>query len=143
MKNLVKIIVLCLLANIGFAQTEASSEQNTTTIEREIRPGDGRQVLQLTPQLGNVEVMIRGGVAVIATYVSPAGQRVNLKKMSETDGFPKPPCKCKLPDACFSDAGFTFIMCQCNPCNLAPKPTVTFAIKGTAQTIVNNTNANH
>jgi hypothetical protein len=135
--------VIVVLALFVFAFAGKVSAQRVTfgdLVISSVKLKEGANTVQLPNGHGTIRLIKRGEAFSNVVFQDAAGKIVRLNPNDgTTEGAPTPVCKCPLPDACFATADKNIGMCMCKPCDLSNGDNGwSLAIRGQAQTIVNN-----
>lgn len=135
----VMILVATTKANAQIHDISVSKIKVTKDVQ-----GDGKgDVIIITPTLlkgtNRMQVKELKGTLIITTdgssfseviFKDDAGKSTKLTATrGGTDGAPKPECKTKLPDACFSSPDKNIGICICSPGNLSTGGSATIRIR--------------
>ncbi|NBA87754.1 hypothetical protein GVN16_18440 [Emticicia sp. CRIBPO] len=136
-----KVIVVLTLIVFAFAgKVSAQRYEFEDVIISSVKLKEGANTVQIPNGKGTVRFVKRGESFSNVVIQDAAGkiQRLNPND-GTTEGAPTPVCKCPLPDACFATADKNIGLCMCKACDLSAGDNGwSLAIRGQAQTIVNN-----
>jgi len=144
MKKLTAIFAILVLATTTKVNAQIHDiSVSKIKVTRDVT-GDGRaDVILMTPGLmkgtNRMQVKELKGTLIITTdgvgyseviFKDDAGKSTRLTATrSETNGAPKPECKSKLPDTCFSSSDKNIGLCICRPDDLSTGRSTTIRIR--------------
>jgi hypothetical protein len=120
--GILSVLVFAFAANVSAQITQPGS----TTEARPMDPftlnfvmKEGSNTVPLPDGRGTVKFTKRGDKFADVVFTDASGKATRLAPGNgSTDNLPKPPCKYKLPDACFGGGG-SAAMCICRPTNIS------------------------
>jgi hypothetical protein len=137
MKKLIVILSVFVIAMTNKVSAQAQpTEENFDIALPTVPESDGNFDIALptVPEShkgrGTLTFFKKGNSFSYVIYKDAAGKSTRLEPArGGTNGAPKPECKTKLPDACFSSPDKNIGMCICKPGNLSTGGTATIRIR--------------
>lgn len=142
MKKLTAIFAVLILATTIKVSAQSAGKVSTTDISRVTKVGPGEVIfsgvnlkegtnrVQSKELAGTIVFVKKGNSFSDVIFTDDAGATTRLTPTrGGTNGAPKPECKTKVPDACFSSPDKNIGLCICRPDELSTGGTSTIRIR--------------
>ena len=114
-----KVIGILSVLVFAFATNISAQSRPMESLSLNFIMQEGSNTATLPDGKGTVKFTKRGDKFVDVIFTNAAGKAIKLAPVNGATGnLPKPPCKYKLPDACFGGGGSP-AFCICRPTNIS------------------------
>lgn len=133
MKKLIVVVTVCVFAVTGKVSAQGSlatlhSNPSTSILLPSVKLKEGDNTVPVRRN-GRLSIALRLGVVTKVEFIDSLGVRTLLNPTRGTaNGAPKPECKTKLPDVCFSSPDKNIGLCICKPGDLSNGEEQTYLI---------------
>lgn len=119
MKKLIVVLTVCVFAITGNVSAQGAGKVSLQDLHITSKLKDGENTVAVR-RSGRLAISMRLSVITKVEFIDSLGVRTLLNPTNGgTNGAPKPECKTKLPDVCFSSPDKNIGLCICKPGNLS------------------------